>query len=241
MFKNVFAAEMLKYRRSLSPWLAVLGGFFPALVALLFLVTADSAATWDTVAATGLNFFNMLALLLVSVLAGRAFEMEYHGGGINRMHVYPIPRGLQYLVKLLAAALLVLAMHGFFFLFTLALGRLAAGGALTAAAALRWLKITLLVAAGNIALAPLAALAGILFRSAGAYILTGIGCFVAYMSFAGSEAARFAQPCVPSEMLTAWLAGGQALTPGLSGMLAVSAAVFLILACAGAVCYIRAE
>jgi hypothetical protein len=241
MFKNTFAAELLKYRRSLSLWLAALGGFFPALVALLFLMTGESPADWETVAATSLNFFNMLSLLLVSVLAGQAFAMEYHGDGDNRMHVCPVPRGLAYLVKLLVAVVLSLAMHGVFLLCLFTFGGMAASDALSAAFALRWTQITLLCAAANIALAPLAAMAGILLRSAGAYILTGIGCFVLFMSFMGSQIARWIPPCVPSEMLNACLASGQALTPETAGMLAFSAAVFLILACAGAVCYVRVE
>jgi hypothetical protein len=241
MFRNVFAAELLKYRRSLSPWLTALGGFFPALVALLFWTTGDAPADWETVAATGLNFFNMLSLLLVSVLAGQAFAMEYHGDGDNRMHVYPVPRGFTYLVKLLVAVLMALLMHGAFLLCLFALGGMAASDALTVALALRWTQITLLAAAANIALAPLAAMAGILLRSAGAYILTGIGCFALYMSFAGSQVARRIPPCVPSEMLNACLASGRVLTPETAGMLAFSAAVFLLLACAGAVCYVRVE
>jgi hypothetical protein len=241
MFHNVLAAELLKYKRSLALWLVAVGGFFPVMVALLFVETGDMPVVFETIAAYGLQYFDMLALLLTAVITGQAFVMEFSGDKTNRTHAYPVPRLCQYLVKLLVILLLTLAMHLAFLLFLFALGGVFAQDALTFAFAARWIKLALLTWAGHAALVPLTALIAMLCRNAGAYVLVGIGYFAVFMSFAGSDFARFAPPCVPYEILKLYLRSGRLISSDTAGMLYCSAAVFAALLCAGAVCYLRNE
>jgi hypothetical protein len=242
MLMQVMAAEALKYRRTLVPWLAVSGGVFPAFVALLFLLTGGAAVTWNALAVTGLVFMNMLALLLVAVFAGHAFVSEYHGGRINGLLAYPVPRLLLYVGKLLVLSLPVLCMYIVFLASTAVFGALFVGvRALEQGFALDMLGLVLLAAVVAYALVPLTALVGMVVKNAGGYILAGICYFILFMCFAGSEYGRYITPCVSDALLKAYTSTGRLVSAEDGGMLAVCVAVFFITACIGAAWYARRE
>ena len=48
MFINLIYTELLKYRKSILPWMIVLGGFFPAVVAVMMVLNTNPSAQWDT-------------------------------------------------------------------------------------------------------------------------------------------------------------------------------------------------
>ncbi len=241
MLIHVMAVEALKYRRTLVPWLAAAGGIFPAFVALLFLLTGNLPVTWEALESTGLNFMNMLALLLVAVLAGQTFVCEYHGGKINGSLAYPIPRLLLFAGKLLILLLPVLGMFLVFLLSTVASGSLFIGGRPPAGFIRDMLGLVLLSAAANFALVPLTAVVSMALKNAGAYILSGVAYFIVYMSFAGSDYVRYVPPCVPDGLLKSYLSTGQIVSKDAGTMLAACAAFFVLTLCIGAVWHARWE
>jgi bacitracin transport system permease protein len=242
MLYGVLVSEALKYKRTLIPWLVLVGGFFPVLVASLFLLTGGSSVTWEALAGTSFNFMNMLALLLVAVIAGHAFVTEYNESRINKLFAYPVPRIVFYLVKLLVVLLAVLGMYLVFLAFAAVSGWLMTGGGLPEPGfAADMPRLLLLTAAANFSLAPLTAVLCMMLKNDGAYILAGIGYFIFFMSFAGSEYGQYILPCIPDKLLQDYLTTGQLMSANTGSLLAICAAAFLILSGIGAACYVWQE
>jgi bacitracin transport system permease protein len=242
MLWGVMATEVMKYRRTIVPWLAVVGGFFPALVALLFLLTGSSPVTWEALAGTGLGFMNMLALLMVAVFAGHAFVSEYRDSRVSMLFAYPVPRIMLYTVKIVAVIFPVLGMFLVFYASTAVAGLVFAGGQPNAPGfAADMLGLLLLAAAASFSLVPMTVVVSVAVKNAGGYILAGVVYFIAYMSLADSEYGTYAPPCVPDRLLKDYLAAGKLVSTDTGGMLAVCAAAFLLMFCVGALCYARWE
>jgi bacitracin transport system permease protein len=242
MVWSVMATEVLKYRRTLVPWLAAAGGFFPLLVALLYLLTGSAPITWESLALTGLGFMNMLALLLVAVCAGHAFVSEYRDSRVPMLFAYPVPRIMLYTVKLIVILLPVLGMYAVFGAFTVVSGAIFAGGRpLAPGFATDMLGLLLFSVAANYALVPMTVVVSVAVKNAGGYILAGICYFIVFMSFAGSELGRYAPPCVPDRLVKDYLATGKLVSAETAGLLGACAAAFLLMSCVGALVYARGE
>jgi hypothetical protein len=242
MLVHVMAAELLKYRRSLAPWLMAAGGVFPAFVALLFLLTGGGGVSGERLAFQGLGFLDMLALLLAAVIAGQAFVSEYRGGGVNGLRSYPVPRLLLYGAKLVVLALPVLGMHLVFLAATAAAVLAFAGGASPAPGfGADMLRIGLLSAACCFSLVPLTGIVSMMVKNAGASVLAGVAYFVVYMSAAGSRWARCLPPCAADVALKAYASTGRVLADDARVALAVCAGFFVLTAGIGAAWFSRRD
>ena len=241
MLVSVAYTEVLKYRKTLVPWLAVAGGLFPPFVAALFLLTANSPFSWEMLTETSLRFMNMLALLLIAVFAGHAFVSEYRDSRVNRLFTYPVPRFMLYAVKLIVAFLPVLGMYCVFAAATLASGWIFAGGPPDSGITASYLLLVLLVAASGLAVVPVTAFMSMMVKNDGSYILAGIGYFIIYMSFADSDISRLVPPCIPDRLLMDYMKTGHVFSTKTGEMLLACAAIFLLAFCLGAVCYAKRE
>jgi hypothetical protein len=183
----------------------------------------------------------MLALLLVAVFAGHSFVSEYRDSRANMTFIYPVPRFMLYAVKLLTICLPVLGMYLAFIVSVATAGCIFADGLPDKYFTGDYLLLVLLVAAANFAIVPVTAVVSAVMKNAGAYILAGVAYFIAYMSFAESDAGRYILPCVPDKLLKDFTATGQLMAADTGGMLLACAAAFLLAFCLGAACYTRWE
>jgi hypothetical protein len=76
MFPGLIYAELIKYKRTIIPWLIGTGGLLVATTALLLVTTENPQVTWEVLAGKSLNFMNLLSLLLVAVFTGYVFVTE---------------------------------------------------------------------------------------------------------------------------------------------------------------------
>jgi hypothetical protein len=238
---QVFYVEIMKYRRTMIPWLSAVGGLFPVFVALMFMLTSRVTVTWEALAAISLNYMNMLALLFIAVFSGFTFISEYGECRINTSFSYPVPRILLYAMKYIAVCLPVSGMLLAYAMALSAAGWIFTGKLPAASFTSEHLLLLLLTAAGYVVLVPITAAVSIVIKNAGAYILTGVGFFLLFMSFAGSAADKFLPPCVPDRFLQNYLAAGQLISAETTGMLLVCAAFFLAAFGLGVICYVRLE
>jgi hypothetical protein len=241
MLYQAFYTEILKYKRTLIPWLVLVGGSFPVLVALLFLLTSGVDVTWEALAGTALSYLNMLALLFTAVIAGYAFVAEYRDSRVNMSFAYPVPRVLLYVVKTFTVLLPVLGMYLVFLACVAASGWIFARRPPEIGFASDMLALLGLSVAASFSLVPTTAVLSTVVKNAGAYILAGVGYFIVFMSLAGSECGKYAPPCVPDRLLKDYLASGHLVSADAGGMLLACAAVFLLAFVLGAALYTRLE
>ena len=215
--------------------------FFSRACSFAVYLDGSDAVTWERVTLIGMNFLNMLSLLLVSVIAGYPFVFEYHSGKTNISHTYPVPRQAQYFVKLFVIMLMVLALHIVFYIFITALGFIFAEDVFSAPYVIKTLKLTLLISATGYMLVPFTAILSIIFKNAGSFILAGVFYFILYMSFANTSYSKYVLPCAADNILKGYISTGELVSADATGTLVVSAVVFAVLVLAGAVCYSRIE
>ena len=111
---GIFSAEMLKIKRSLAFWLAVLSPL--VVVFLQFVIVLDRSemffkgdtAAWIRFSRQTVSFWSLLMLpLFITLKTSLLGAMEHSGGNWNHLFAQPVPRGWIYAAKQAAGFCLI--------------------------------------------------------------------------------------------------------------------------------------
>lgn len=239
MLLQLVYTEIIKYKRTMIPWIISLGGGFAAFIALMLVMTGGLQKSWEVLIIRGLNLVNMLALLLVAVISGYVFINEYHESTIGTIFTLPVSRLKIYFTKFFIILFMVFALYLSFFLLTMLFGMIFIGGLPPTDFMLKFFKIIFILSAVSFVLAPVTVMISIIFRSIGTYLLVGLSYFLVYMGFINSDYSMKIPPCIPERlvadcMVSEFITGGE-----LTGIIVVSSVTFIVTFIAGAFYYLR--
>lgn len=239
LFPELVVTEIIKYRRTIIPWLVGAGGILASGIAFLQKITNASQVHWEPLAQTGLNMINLMALLLAAVFSGHVFTAEYHENMASIVFTYPVSRFKIYLAKHLVILLLVVSLYLAFFLSIVVFGFTSVGELPSASFLLKLLKVVLLLSGANYVLVPVTALISLAVKGVGTYILAGMGYFMVYVGFINSDYSLWIPPCIPDRLAANYFMVEVMTKPDFTTILSVSAAVFFSAFFIGAVYYSR--
>jgi bacitracin transport system permease protein len=197
MFINLFYIELLKYRKSILPWMIVLGGFFPAVVAATMVLNTNPSAEWDTLIITSLNYMNLLAMLLLAVITGYIYTEEYQAKTISILFTYPVSRFRLYLNKFTVLLFITFLIYLILYLSTLGLGLMFLKNAPAAGLLREFIKPGILMVLIYISLIPLTSLISLLGKGTGASAAAGICYLIINFTFNTSNWNVFLPVCIP--------------------------------------------
>lgn len=241
MFLSLVYTELIKYKRTIIPWIIGMGGFLTVSTALL-LVSGDNAkVNWQVFMGRGLNLMNILALLLIAVLAGYVFITEYHESTASILFTYPVSRFKLYAVKYIVILFMVVSLYLTFFALTMLFGFIYMGTFPSSHFMLKVIKSIILVIGANFVLVPVTVLFSIIIKGIGTYIFMGMSYVIAYISFINSDYSLFIPSCIPDKLATNYLIFKCISNTDLTKIAIISAVTFLTAFIIGAVCYTKSD
>jgi bacitracin transport system permease protein len=241
MFTALIYTELMKYKRTMLPWLILAGGFLTAGTALLFASTETPQVSWNTLATTSLNCINILALLLVSVFTGYVFVGEYQENTVSILFTYPVSKLKIYIVKYFIVLLLVISLYLVFFLSAILFSFLSIESFPNMYFFQKFLKLTFIMVAANFVLVPVTALISMILKGIGTYIFVGIGYFLLYISFINSNYSLFIPTCIPAKLVSHYFILGYMSKADFRGVSIVTVITFLSAFIIGAVYYVKSD
>lgn len=241
MFTALVYTELIKYKRTILPWMIGIGGFMTAGTALLFVSNENSQVSWNALATTSLNCMNILALLLVAVFTGYVFIGEYHENTASILFTYPVSKSKIYVVKYFVVLLLVISLYLIFFLSTILFGFIDIGAFPSLGFFLKFIKLTFLMSIMNFVLVPVTALISMIIKGIGTYILVGMSYFLVYISFINSDYSLFIPTCIPAKLVSNYFISEYISKADFRGIVIVCAVTFLSTFFIGAVYYSKSD
>jgi bacitracin transport system permease protein len=241
MFTALVHTELIKYKRTVLPWMIGIGGFLTAGTALLFVSTENSQVNWNILAVVSLNCINILALLLTSVFTGYVFICEYHQNTAGILFTYPLSKFRIYLIKYFVILILVTSLYLIFFLSVMLFGFLGIGNFPPVDFLLKFLKIILIMSVMNFVLVPVTALISIIIKGIGTYIFVGMGYFLVYISLINSDYSLFIPTCIPAKLVSNYYISEYISKSDFCGIIIISAVTFLSAFFIGAVYYSKSD
>lgn len=200
MFLSLIPLELKKYKRTILPWLIAGGGLLSSGTAAIMAMTENKAVNWEAYAVSGLNFTNLLALLLLAVFTGFVFAGENSNHLDNILFTYPISRIRFFLSKFFVLLFFSVLLYLVFFFFTILFGLLMIDGKLEIKFCVKLLEISLILSAVNLILVPVTTLVTILFKGTGTYLFAGMAYFMLYISFINTDIGRYIPTCQPDKL-----------------------------------------
>ncbi len=241
MFPGLVSIEIKKCKRTFIPWMILIGGVLTAFIAFMMTSYGNYEKSWANLAAMGLNFVNLLALLLVAVFSGYVFVTEYHESTISILFTYPVSRLKLYVAKYSVILFWVIILYLIFFVSIMGIGFLSMRQLPQTDFLIKFIKLMPLIIISNFVLVPVTVLMSIVIKGIGTYILAGMGYFVAYMSFISSDSGVYMPPCIPDKLAKNYMVMEYMGKADFRAMIIVSAVTFLSAFLIGAVCYCRNE
>lgn len=200
MLLDLVCSELIKYKRSIVPWMMLGGGIVPPIVAILMLLGDKDRGKWSTIALYSFNNMNLLALLLLPVLTGLIFAGEYQENTISVMFTYPIRRLYFYVEKLITVMLSALSVYTIFFVSTVICGAIYTTNLPKPEFLVEFIKLGFIDSCINFALVPLTAMICLMAKSVLASVITGMSYIVIYTVFMASKLAHNIPVCIPEEI-----------------------------------------
>lgn len=241
MFFNLIPIELKKYKRTVLPWLIAAGGLLTSGTAIIMVSTENQQVNWETYAVQGLNFMNLLALLLVAVFTGFVFTGENSNNIDNILFTYPVSRIRFFLSKFIVLLLFTLLLYLAFLFFAMLLGLLVIGSFPEWKIILKLLQISLILSAVNFILVPVTTFITILVKGAGTYLFTGMAYFILYISFINTDFSMYFPVCLPDKLLFGYFNPGIMSSSEFITILTVCAITFLFAFIISAVSYTRQD
>lgn len=239
MFLQLVYAEIVKYKRTIIPWIITLGGGFAAFIALLLVLTGGLQKSWEVFIVRGLNLINILALLLVAVISGYVFLQEYHEGIVSTIFTYPISRLKIYLAKFFIILLMVISLFLSFFILTILFGVIFIGEIPSLDFLFKFIRFIFISSGVSFVLSPVTVFISLMFRGIGTYILVGMSYFLVYMGFLNSDYSLKIPPCIPDRLVANYYISEFMSKADLNSVLVVLSITFLSAFLAGAFYYSR--
>jgi bacitracin transport system permease protein len=237
MYVSVLYTELIKYKRSIIPWIILLGGFLSGTTTILIVSTDSTKVNWQVLVSRGLNIINILALLLVAVITGYVFITEYHESTIGILFTYPVSRIKLYIVKCFVILLFVILLYLTFFLSTILFGFINIDGFPQMSFVLKFIEAVFLASALNFMLVPFTALISIIVKEIGVYIIVGMGYCIAYMSFINSDYSLFIPVCIPDKLVSNYFSSLYISKGDFRCIIIISAVTLLTAFIAGSIYY----
>jgi bacitracin transport system permease protein len=241
MFPELIQIEIKKYKRTFIPWMILVGGVLPVFTAFMMMSNGIYVKSWSSFAAMGLNYVNLLALLLVAVFSGYVFVTEYHENIIGILFTYPISRLKLYVAKYIVILLMVCMLYLVFFISSIMMGFLYTGSFPQTDFLLKFVKIVFLMTIANYMLSPVTVIISIVITGIGTYILAGIGYFIVYISFINSDLGIYIPPCIPDKLVGNYMVTEYISKADFITIIIISTVTFFSTFFIGAVCYYRDE
>lgn len=241
MFLSFVYTELLKYKRTIIPWIIGIGGLLAATTSLLLVSTEDSQVSYEVLAGRGLNLINILALILVAVFSGYVFVTEYYESTISILFTYPVSRFKLYIVKYFVILLMVISLYLAFFLSTIIFGFINIRKLPSMDFALNFMKLIFVVSCTNFVLVPVTTLVSIIIKEIGTYIIVGMSYCIAYICFINSEYSLFIPVCIPDKLVANYFIPERISKADFKGIVIVSVITFLSTFFIGAVCYSKSD
>lgn len=241
MISSLINTELIKYKRTIIPWMILIGGLLTSGTAMLLVSTENPQVDWDTFAVRGLNCMNLLALLLVAVFTGFVFVGEYHENIDKILFTYPVSRLKFFISKFFVVFLLDISLYLVFFIFTMLFGLTYIGYFPALKFCLKLIEITLILAVIHFVLVPVTVLVSILIKGVGTYLFMGMGYFMLYISFINSDYSSFIPVCIPDKLVANYFISEIISRSDIIGIVAVCTITFLSTFILGAVYYSRQD
>ena len=241
MLTTLLYTELFKYKRTILPWMIVIGGFLTAGTAYLFVSTENSEVSWNILAYTSLSCINILGLLLVAVFTGYVFVGEYKENTASTLFTYPVSKSNIYIVKYFTVFLLVISLFLILFLSTILFGVLNIKSLPSVEFLLKFLKLTIIMSIMNFVLVPVTALINMVIKGIGTYIFAGMGYFLVYISFINSNYSFFIPTCIPTKLLSNYFISEYISKSDFIGIVIVSVVTFSLASLIGAIYYSKSD
>jgi len=225
---GIIYTELLKLRKSIIPWMILLGGTLPAVIALLTVSSESGAPNRDMLFINSLNYMNLISLLLVAVLTGYIFAGEYYGKTINILFSYPIPRLAFFINKTIVTLCSVVFIYITLNVSTIVVGYIYMESIPTADFLYKLLGFSILAVLINFSLVPLTILVSIVAKGAAASTAAGLAYVLTYFCFSNSGYAVYIPVCAPNAILVEYFISGQIDINDLRNMLVTALITFTL-------------
>ena len=200
--------ELKKCKRTIIPWTITAGGLLPSGVGIFVSLTDYQKVSWDIYAMKGLNYMNILALLLVAVFTGFVFAGENTNHIDNILFTYPVARIKFFVSKFIVILLFTFSLYLAFFLFTLLFGISGIGSLPGRTTILKLLEISVISTAVQFVPVPLTMITIIFVKGAATYLFAGMAYFVLYISFFSTEFNTYIPVCLPDKLAAEYFGHG---------------------------------
>lgn len=241
MILTLVLIELKKYKRTAIPWMIAAGGSLPAGVAIFVALTDYQKVNWDVYTVKGLDYMNILALLLVAVFTGFVFAGENTNNIDNILFTYPVARIKFFISKFIVILFFTFTLYLSFSFFTMLFGVLGIGSLPDMTIIFKLLEISLLLSAVQFVLVPVTMLFIVFVKGAATCLFAGMAYFVFYISFFSTEISLYIPVCMPDKLAAEYFNHGVLSSSDITSIAAICAIVFLSAVIIGAGFYLKQD
>lgn len=241
MILNLIYVELLKYRRTVIPWMILVGASLASGTSLLLVASENAQVDWGSFSVSSLNCINLLALLLVAVFTGLVFVGEYHENRDVVLFTYPVSRIKVFVSKLAVVYIMDISLFLLFFIFAMLFGLAYIGSFPVFETGLKLFEMTMVLTAVHFVLVPVTVLISILVKGTGTYIFAGMCYFMLFISLIKSDFSTFIPVCIPDKLVTNYFISTILSSSDLTGIILVCVITLLTAFSIGAACYCRQD